>query len=218
MPQVVIPMTPGVLSALGGLIADMKNDFIRTVYSAFDGGAPAVMRTAFAELEAQARAWLYDEQGYSGPCEVRLSAEMRYRGQSFEIEVPLEARWIEAGDAASIGEAFHREHEALFGHADRDAAMQVINLRLVIAGSTPKPALPRLPTATGAPAPAGEAVARLDGADHRVPLYRRGDLLAGHVFTGPAVVLQDDCTTVVTPGSTVTVDPYGNLLIAVQPL
>ncbi len=70
----------------------------------------------------------------------------------------------------------------------------------------------------GAPAPAGRATARLDGADHAVPLYRRADLRAGQRFVGPAVVLQDDCTTVVTPGAVVTVDPYGNLLIQVQPL
>ena len=89
---------------------------------------------------------------------------------------------------------------------------------MVCAGSTPKPALPALAAGEGAPAPAGHATARLDGADHAVPLYRRADLRAGQRFVGPAVVLQDDCTTVVTPGSTVTVDPFGNLLIQVQPL
>ncbi len=218
VPQVVIPMTPGVLSALGGLIADLKNDFIRTVYRSFDAEAPALMQAAFAELGERARRWLHDEQGYAGASEVQLSADMRYQGQSFEIEVPLTTAWLEAGDHAAIGEAFHRQHEALFGHADRSAAMQVINLRLVIAGRTPKPVLPPLARATGAPVPVGEAVARLDGADRRLPLYRRADLLAGHAFTGPAVVLQDDCTTVVTPGSAVTVDAFGNLIIAVQPL
>ncbi|MGE0717759.1 MAG: hydantoinase/oxoprolinase family protein [Alphaproteobacteria bacterium] len=218
MPQVVVPMTPGVLSALGGLIADMKNDFIRTVYAAVDDAALPMMRTVFAELGERARAWLFDEQSYAGPAEVRLSADMRYRGQSFEIEVPLEEAWIAAGDRAAVAEAFHREHESLFGHADRQAAIQAINLRLVIAGRTPKPALPLLAAATGEAAPIGHATARLDGADREVPLYRRADLRAGHRFAGPAVVLQDDCTTVVTPGSTVTVDPYGNLLIAIQPL
>jgi len=215
MPQVVVPMTPGVLSALGGLIADLKNDFIRTVYCGLDAEALTAMQGVFAELDKRARAWLHEEQGYRGAAEVLLSADMRYRGQSFEIEVPLERAWVDKADLAAVAEAFHRQHEALFGHADRSAAIQTINLRLVIAGRTPKPALPKLKAGSGAPGPVGQATAWIDGGQQTVPLYRRADLLAGQRFAGPAVVMQDDCTTVVTPGATVTVDPYGNLLIAI---
>jgi N-methylhydantoinase A len=95
--------------------------------------------------------------------------------------------------------------------------VQVISLRLVVSGATPKPELPPLPAGERSPEPFGTARAWLDGGFRAVPLYRRGDFRAGHSFAGPAVIPQDDCTTVVPPGATVTVDRLGNLRIAVDP-
>ena len=79
--DVVVPATPGVLSALGGLIADLKNDFIKTVYLDLDeAGAAGSIREEFAALRARGSRWLHDEQGYSGEAQFLCSADMRYRG------------------------------------------------------------------------------------------------------------------------------------------
>src|SRR5258708_17022947 len=86
MEEVVVPTTPGVLSALGGLIADLKNDFIRTVYVDLGAPAAASMRADFAELRQRARHWLQAEQGYDGPYPITYSADMRYRGHSFHLQ------------------------------------------------------------------------------------------------------------------------------------
>ena len=100
MTHVVVPPTPGVLSALGGLIADIKNDFIATVFLDLEESAmPAILDT-WAALEAQARKWLFEEQGYRGEHRLVYSADMRYRGQSYEIETEVEPDHVAQGDMA----------------------------------------------------------------------------------------------------------------------
>ena len=207
--HVVVPTTPGVLSALGGLIADLKNDFVRTVFRDLTEQSLPALAAELAELEQRGRAWLRDDQGYEGPAELSVSAELRYKGQSFELETPLRAEWITGANLAAIADAFHGEHRRIYGHADPRASLQIVALRLVAAGRTPKPQLPAVAAAEGPVAPQGTAPVFIDGAWRDVPLIARAGLRAGHSFAGPAVVLQDDCTTCVLPGYTARVDGYG---------
>jgi N-methylhydantoinase A len=141
---------------------------------------------------------------------------MRYQGQSYEIETELRTEWLVAGDADAIVAAFHQEHRRLFGHADASAAVQMINLRLVISGATPKPQLRQLERAVGPAIPRMTVEAWLDGLKWPVDVYHRADLLADHRFTGPAIIAQDDTTTVVPPGFVVFVDGFGNLVITAK--
>ncbi|MBV8912633.1 MAG: hydantoinase/oxoprolinase family protein [Acetobacteraceae bacterium] len=213
MQEVVVPPAPGVLSALGGLLADLKNDFLTTLYLDLDAVAPAAMRDAFQVLEARALDWLRRDQGHEGPHRMAYSAEMRYRGQAFELDTPLPAEAIAEADGAAIAEAFHRTHETVYGHADRKAPLQVVAVRLVISGETPKPAMPRHEE-VDEPAPkVRDAQVWLDGAMRPAGLYRRAELKSGHRFAGPAVVTQEDCTTVIPPGFAARVDQWTNLRI-----
>ncbi|MBL8671193.1 MAG: hydantoinase/oxoprolinase family protein [Alphaproteobacteria bacterium] len=209
--EVVVPPTPGVLSAMGGLIADFKNDFIKTAFVDAAPAAMAAVRESFAGLRAQALRWLKEEQGYQGKHRLAYAADMRYRGQSFEIETPLEERWIEAGDAKAVAAAFHERHKQLYQYADAEAAVQMINLRLVVIGESPKPSFKKLPDTREPAKPAATIEVTLDGAKQSVPFYRRVDLKPGQRFSGPAVVAQDDCTTCVPGGFAIAVDAYGNL-------
>jgi N-methylhydantoinase A len=213
MKEVVVPLTPGVLSALGGLIADLKNDFIKTVYLDLAPGADDVIRVEFASLRERALKWLRDDQGYGGEYALTYSAEMRYRGQSFEIDTGLDPAAIEAGDLEALARAFHAEHERIYGHSDPHAVIQVVTVRLVIAGKTKKPEIPKRDLRPGPADKAGEIEVYLDGRTRRIGLYHRKVLLAGQTLEGPAVVAQDDCTTVVPPGFTLEVDAFGNLRI-----
>ncbi len=212
MERIVVPTTPGVLSAFGGLIADIKNDFIKTVYCDLDGGAET-LRDGYAALRRDAMTWLHDEQGFAGEATLLYTADMRYRGQSFEIETVLQENWIEAGDLAAIADAFHAEHGRVYDHADDAAAVQAINLRLVIVGAAPKPELKQLPEGGQTPEPIGTMEVFYDGATHEAALYDRAALLAGQRIDGPAVVQQDDCTTCILGGFTAEIDSYGNLLL-----
>ena len=217
MTHVVVPPTPGVLSALGGLIADVKNDFIATVFLDLDEGAMPVVRDMCAALESRAVRWLREEHGYRGEHRLVYSADMRYRGQSYEIETEIDPDDVARGNLAGIAEAFHRRHEQVYEHADREAAVQVINLRMVIVGTSPKPEFPVSWCVEAVPEPAGELRVFMDGARRRVPLYLRDDLVPGHHFSGPAVIAQSDCTTCVPGGLRGEVDSFGNLVLTPSP-
>ncbi len=211
--QVIVPPTPGVLSAYGGLIADIRNDFIRTAFVDLDAEGLQVLDGYAYELEARALHWLRDEQGFEGPAQLVWSADMRYRGQSYEIETMVNRSDLEEGRAAPLAEAFHAEHARVYDHADPDAPVQVINLRLVVSGSAPKPEEAERPTVDTPATPVGETEIFLDGGAHQAAVYAREQLAPGHGFSGPAIVTQDDCTTIVPPDHTVRVDAWGNLLI-----
>lgn len=215
MKEILVPPTPGVLSALGGLIADIKNDFLKTVYAEAVAEEGPALSAAFAELKERAVDWLVNGQGYRGDYELVCSAEMRYRGQSFEIDTRFDEITAKSGDIAAMIEAFHAEHARIYNHADRDAAVQIISIRLVISGKTPKPEFARLPLEPGLAKPRGTVPIWLDGAAHDAGLYLRSDLRPGQHFTSPAIVAQDDTTTVIPPGFVTTVDELGNLRIVI---
>ena len=162
------------VSALGGLVADVKNDFIRTLFIMAADGDAARLRDAAKALQADGTAWLRDDQEFTGEAAYAWFADMRYRGQSFEIEVPLASSLIEAGDMAAIAEAFHRAHEGIYDFCDRDSAVQIMNLRLVVSGASPKPYLRPLARAASE-APVAEQTLKVffDGDWHDVPFYRR---------------------------------------------
>ncbi len=213
MRRVLVPARPGVVSALGGLVADVKNDFIRTLFIAAEPSQAPALRRQAAALLAQGTAWLREEQGFAGEALPSWFADMHYRGQSFEIEVRLPHDDVLAGDMAALTEAFHRAHEAVYDFCDRDSPVQIMNLRLVMAGASPKPFLRPLPEAQGEP-PADRLLRVFyDDAWHEVPLYLRAALRAGHRFAGPCVVAQDDSTACIPPGFAARVDGMGNILL-----
>lgn len=212
MKGVVVPPAPGVVSALGGLVADLKNDFIRTIYGDVTPDDIAALVPVLDGLEADARAWL-QAQAWRGEGRMRLTADMRYLGQSFEIETEIDPGWLREANAEAIVSAFHREHERLYGHADEKAAVQMINLRLVITGETRKPELVEISPADTPLEPAMTVEGWFDGRSWATPVYRRDGFGAGHRLYGPAIIAQDDTTTVVPPGFDLVVDRFGNLII-----
>ncbi len=209
--RIMVPRRPGVVSALGGLIADVKNDFIRTLFLELDAAHAPAMRAALADVTADAERWLRHDQRFAGPATLSVTADMRYRGQSFEIEVGLEAAWIELGDLASIAGAFHRQHARLYDFADTEAPVQLVNLRAVIAGHTPPPELPTEPARDGSPTPERIVQVWQDSAMMPMPLYLRDALHHGQRFAGPAIVAQEDTTLCLPAGYDASVDAHGNL-------
>ncbi|MBT6273485.1 MAG: hydantoinase/oxoprolinase family protein, partial [Chromatiales bacterium] len=182
MRSVVIPTTPGVLSALGGLVADIRNDFIATVICDVDTDGLAVVGEHYKRLEAQALAWLRDEQGFSGDYELQCSADMRYRGQSFEIETPLAPADIHGADVHSICTEFHRAHARHYEHADPNATVQMVNLRLVVIAATDRPTFESREAVPGIPERSDTVDVYIGGKSTRVGVYAREHLVAGHQF------------------------------------
>ena len=216
MRRVMVPARPGVVSALGGLVADLRNDFIRTLFSTLSPAGAEQLRRESDSLERQGLAWLREEQGFDGPARASWFADMRYHGQSFEIEVALPDAALRAGDTAAVAEAFHRVHEALYDFCDREAPVQIVNLRLVMAGTPPRPAMQPPPRGEGEAASERNLRVYFDEGWHEVPLYRRASLGAGQRFAGPCVVAQDDTTACIPPGFDAEVDAMGNIILELK--
>jgi len=213
MEAVIVPRAPGVLAALGGLLADLRSDFVRVVFLDVAPDSMPALQSAFAALSEEARAWLRDSQGHAGEGLLSVSAEMRYRGQSYEIEVPLEPAWITDPAPERIAAAFHARHAEIYGHADEKAAVHLVALRVVVAGITPKPEFLAETAVESCPAPEGHVPVAHRGEVVRAALFRRAALPPGTTFAGPAVVVQDDATSWVPPGFGGRVDAFGNLIL-----
>lgn len=211
--EIIVPPSPGTLSALGGLIADLKSDFLKTVYVDLNPANLQAVRDEFAVLRQRAQAWLMQEQGHIDQAELLYSAEMRYRGQSYEIDTVLDPAHVADGDVAAVAAAFHAMHRRLYGHADEHAPVQIVSLRVVISGSSDKPRFPRHELRSGTPQPERSLRVWLDGGFREVGLFSRTALHAGQQLAGPAIITQDDCTTVIPGGYACRVDEFANLRI-----
>lgn len=210
MTRVMAPRRPGVVSALGGLVADLRGDFIRTVFEPLSAEAVGRLGEAMAALEAEGRGWLV-QQGHAGAMHLGLSADMRYAGQSYEIEVPLLAAWIARGDLGAMAAAFHGAHRQIYDFDDPNGAVEIVNLRLTAVGAGPELVFPQMPETASQALPLREVPIHVDHAARPVALYTRADLMPGATFEGPAVVAQEDTTFAIPPGAFAHVDRHLNL-------
>jgi N-methylhydantoinase A len=138
---------------------------------------------------------------------------MRYVGQAFQIEVPLDPAWLGDGVLDRLRAAFHDQHERLYAHADRAADVELIDLRATVTGLTPKPELRPLPPAGAAAPPAARRSIHYRRQRHEAAVYQRRDLRAGHQIAGPAIVEQDDTTTLVPADWRGEVDALGHIVL-----
>ena len=213
MERITVPLTPGVLSALGGLIADTRNDFVAVTWCMLGEDDWEKLEQTRVALEREALDWVRAEVGPHGAPELTYTAEMRYQGQSFEIETGFDAEAMRTKNTAALRGAFHQAHERLYRYRDEDAVIQVVALRVVATVRTPRPVLTPFPDSTGAAKATAIVPCWMDGEKQQIPLYRRESLRAGDRFMGPAIIAQDDTTTCVLPDFEVNVDRWGNLHI-----
>ncbi len=185
---VIVPPSPGLLCALGDLVADFRNEFAQTLIRLTAEVTGDEIDGVLSELEGRAREWM-DAEGIEGAIE--FHADMRYHGQGYEIPVPI-------GD--DLEEKFNALHEQLYGFRMPDTASEIVNLRAVGTGDRPKPELPE--GELHGPEPGGSG-----------PVYERSSLQPGNRISGPAVITEFDSTTVVLEGYEAEVDRYFNILI-----
>jgi N-methylhydantoinase A len=211
IPRVLIPANPGVLSALGMLIADTLKDYVRTVMIPA-GEAQDLISSTLTELEEQGRSDLTQEGVSAEKIAIERYVDLRYVGQSYELTIPFD------GDIAQSVNSFHLTHERRFGHCDFGEQVQVVNVRLKARGMTTSPMLKRQKVSSEAipePIMIRDAIfADVERpAPYKVPIYERSTLQSGGVLAGPAIITQYDTTTVVPPAWQAQVDAFGNLVI-----
>jgi len=217
IPAVFVPRSPGTLCALGAISADIVNDAVRTVHvrleattpTAFDAGA---LREPYDALRTELADWLARHGAGASPATFRPAADMRYVGQSYEIEVPVEPAWLAAGGGGAILTAFHRAHERAFGHADREAPAEIVNLRVQLRAARPRVPLAEIP-AGASPVPRTTRRVWLDRRPTEARVFDRAALGRGARLVGPAIVEQPDTTVLVPAGHVGDVDRFGNLVL-----
>src|SRR5262249_7705642 len=156
------------------------------VYVDLEPKSVPIIQAGFDELRMRAEHWLRNQQRYQGRSTLIFSADMRYRGQSYEIEAELQRNAVAKGDVAAIADAFHKAHQRVYEHSDRNAEVQVINLRLVIVGHAPKPTFSKHKLVKGKPRQQRQIEVYLRGRREKIPLYMRDDLMPGQAFASPA--------------------------------
>lgn len=213
IPKVLVPTTPGVVSALGSLVADIRNDFISSLYMPLEAESMPKITSTFDNLQTKAEKWLRQDQHYDGGYELTYSADMNYLGQSFEIEAVFDAEDISAGNFEKMREAFHHRHEQLYNYSDEDAEIHIVNLRMVISAKSDRPVLKGWDAEPGEAQPEKEVKVFLSGQWRNAGLYDREKLKAGQTFAGPAIVSQSDSTTCIPEGFDALVDPKGNIIL-----
>ena len=194
---VVVPRAGGVLSALGLAISDLRRDYVSPYLVALDQVDEKELESRYGGMEESA------EGDLDGPNLLRR-ADLRYRGQSFELTV-------DAGSLGDLEGGFHAAHEGRYGYRMEDEAVELVNLRLVATVPVEKPAMNE-PEPSGV-AEAGRREANFDGEWREVPVLDRGEMGKGSEVEGPAIVEFRESTCVVRPGWRGAVDGVGNLVL-----
>ncbi len=203
IPSVIVPTSPGALSAVGVLVADVIKDQSRTVMFTNEPRQIARLAKVFSEMEREAAKVLRAEGFASSRQRHERSLAMRYRGQSFELEVT-----DTDGDLAA---SFHRVHHERYGYAQEDSEIEIVSTRLRSFGLVDKLAQTKL--ARGKAKPLRRVRAHIDGRKAEVALYNRDDLRAGAKLQTPCIVAEYSATTLVDADSKARIDDFGNLII-----
>jgi N-methylhydantoinase A len=219
MAGALIPAHPGVLSALGLMMADVQHDYVRSRLDALDQLTGPDMMAVVDDLASTARADLTEEGFADDAIELDHTLDMRYRGQGYEVPVKVSRTALETGDVATMRKAFDAEHLDRFGHAAPEEAVEVVSYRVTGRGLVPEvKLLEHEPVGRPlAEAQVDTRPVRFGDAVVDTPIYARDLLDVGVTFTGPAIVDQEDTTVVVLPGQPVEVDRWRNLRISPAP-
>ena len=216
MAGVIVPLHPGVFSALGLLMADVQHDHVRSRLDPLDGMRPEDVSAVLDELTASATAELVAEGFAPDAIEIDHALDIRYAGQGYEVTVPVAPDALHHGDLDIVRKAFDDEHLERFGHAALGEAAEIVSYRVTGRGLVPEVRLPEHES-TGRTLQDAEVERRpvRFGAELLdCPVYARERLDVGLEFTGPAVIDQEDTTVVVLPGQRVSVDRWLNLFLS----
>ncbi len=207
--QVLVPLAPGVTSAVGLLMSQLREDNVRTQVELLSESSPDQILSVIDELENAARMRLaFAAADYGLRTTIQLG--MRYLGQGFDIAVEVPAG---KPDLVAVGAAFHAAHERMYGFSREDQPVELVSIWVSVEVDLGVASLPEVAASGATAEPAARRDVVYDGQHMETPVFRRADLGAGSRIEGPAIVEQLDSTTVVWPGQTGTVDQHGQLLL-----
>lgn len=213
--EVIIPPSPGVFSAFGFLVADTVHYYVKTVYTKASEADAERVEAIFSEMEEKGTAQLDEDSAPSEGRQLERSVDVRYVGQSHELNVPVPLEFKDDG-IEGIVERFHGIHEKHYGYCMPDEEVALVSFRLVARGIRSKPSIEVRSTRVGDAREALKGRRPVHFADEGwvdCDVYDRELLNLGSLFHGPCVVEEWDTTTIVNSGYRAEVDKWGNLLL-----
>jgi N-methylhydantoinase A len=221
IPEVLVPPFPGITSAMGLLTTDLKYDAIKTSFQTSTALDCERLNADFAAMQDSLAAE-FRRSGVDG-AQVRYGrfGDLRYIGQGYELRVPMPEGEVTSTALQSTFAKFHKQHESEYGHFFAASPIEIVNIRVTGVAATPKIGEP----AARHGGSLGEAlvqrrptVFRVNGglSELETRFYRRDKLPVEQRVDGPAIILQQDSTTVVPPNAAVVADRFGNLIITVE--
>ncbi len=217
IPSVLIPLTPGVHSALGLLMSDVKHDYVRSKLVGLDDLDLAEINQMFQQLIEQAKKELDSEGFAAAEMKIEPYLDLRYAGQGYELTVPCMMPPLKKEDTQLMRRRFDAAHEQNSGHKAETEPVELVSLRLISLGLVPQAKLSP-GKVTGRALEGARTGARkvFFGKEHgalTTQIYDRGLFEPGHRIIGPAIVEQLDTTTVIHPEQEAGIDEYGNIII-----
>ncbi len=210
----IVPTTPGVLSALGFLYSDVKNEFAQTFIRNLEDVQPDQIGEILNGLGRDAKAWLREEGIDEQSQDLRYEMDVRYFRQGYEFSMEVNPETLMNGGIKDVETRFATAHERIYGF-QLEHPVELVNLRAVGIGRVVKVNIPKFERGDSNPSQAVIEQQRVyfDGSFVTANIYDRALLEAGNRIAGPAVILQKDSTTVIHPGHAGEVDEYLSILI-----
>lgn len=216
--RVYVPLFPGLFSALGLLLADLRYDYVQSVSGRLDSIDPTFLLREFDVLVARVQEEVFREEIDAVEIQLERFIDLRYTRQSSELTLKI-PNVAAAELAPALTEAFHSEHEHMYGYRRESDPIAIVSLRLKATAPARSVGFREL----------GESFARTTKGDHspettrrvyfgpqaseqQTPILERSDLV-GKSLTGPLIVEEFDTTVVVPPGWQAGVDGYGNIVL-----
>jgi N-methylhydantoinase A len=214
MAGVIIPLYPGVYSAIGLLMSNVKHDYVQSKMNSLHQLTAEEVGGVLSKMGEQAKQELLQEGFTEDRIVMEYALDMRYTGQGYEISVPTKGE-LTPEELAELRGQFDQTHQQMFGHMAPHEPVEVVSYRVSGVGLVPRVDLPSYEPAGGTPQDAyrGERPVRFDGQDVSCPVYQREQLDVGLTLAGPAIIEQLDSTTVVNPGQVARIDEWKNIII-----
>lgn len=218
IPEVIVPPHPGINSAKGLLTTELKYDIVRTSLLVSSSLDVSLLNNTLDEMQQSLGEQLLSEDIDPASAVFERSSDARYVGQGYELRLPLPKSAIAAEELDSVLGRFHKLHQQEYGHHFVSSPIELVNLRVTAIGELPKIGVPEKPGGKSL----DDAQVRIDktifrdGMDLKsfdTTFYDRSRLPPDQKFSGPAIILQTDSTTVIPPGCTAELQTTGCLVI-----
>jgi N-methylhydantoinase A len=218
--KIIIPNAPGHFSALGMLMADLRRDYVQTLFERMDDIEMFELEDQFKKLEAEGRQALAASGIPPDKIVFERAADMRYVGQEHAVAVRVPADVSDVSARAEIKRLFDAAHDLRYSHSAPEESADVVSLRVSAIGRLGKPQIAEIARGEKTPPPnarRGVRIVTFEGTGAvEATVYDRAKLLQDNIIEGPAIIEEVASTTVVEPGDTVTVNSFGHLVMELR--